>query len=132
MKNVILPTDQPVLPTATRAITATPLPTETPIPTFTNTPLPGIEFPTLTLTEMSTTTPTVRKVISTENKSNVAAATIEAGENETKVQETEASKNQVESENAKERSLPSIFIYIGFAIIVLIIGFVFWRRGKRI
>ncbi len=129
--NVILPTSQPTLPTATLAVTATSLPTETPNPTFTYTPLPGKEFPSLTITEMNTSTPTVPTVFPTENESTMASATIEVSENEDKLHETEPIEIQVEADNLEEKSSTSIFIYFGITIIVLMIGFVFWRRFKR-
>lgn len=129
--NVILPTSQPTLPTATLAVTATSLPTETPNPTFTYTPLPGNEFPSLTITEMNTSTPTVPTVFPTENESTMASATIEVSENEDKLHETEPIEIQVEADNLEEKSSTSIFIYFGITIIVLMIGFVFWRRFKR-
>lgn len=131
LEEVVLPTSQPPIPTATKAITSTPFPTETPVPTLTNTPLPGTEYPTPTITEMNSSTATATVLLVDEGETVEATTTPEITGNENDLQETKSVDIQVESGSQEERNSTSLFIYIGLAIILVIIGLVLWRGSKR-
>jgi hypothetical protein len=132
MGDVILPTNQPPLPTATRAVTATPFPTETPIPTITNTPAAGTVYPSATETATSTATQTETTISSGNEVPSEATSTNEVGDHvniESEETPADISPDQDSEEAGGTLVIP---IIAGLSLIVLVIVFVFRWRSTRI